>query len=499
MATYLITKLLATCDFKVTVITGTRNPTKIGNVDFIIDEAFRISNKPARWLYFLNPSVKKRYGSLMKKFDIIYIPYGYPLIPLAKELNKKVIVHLHDYQPIAYNSTIIYNQRDGLAYNIKTELAYELLEHNGLRRAIAGSFLVPITTLCRVWVSEADIIICVSRRQAKIISNRAPELARKIRVVYNPLPETPPLEEKLKSPMFTYVGGESYVKGFHIFMRGALNVLKQRNNIRFLLAGSFSNKKRELLEKMRFKALASGDKIEVWIPPYRIDILHPVDLAEDVAMAYGYDNIGFEILPPTGVGKIDPVERFTRKVRDLMIGLQFQEVASYMMSNPRTLVWMMRLENVKVVEVENPKMEKYTALRNWLIPGLLEVLSYNKHLKFPLRIFEVGDVAVVDEEMETGVRIERRLGAVIYSDNATLTDAMVYVKALLKSLGLKYEITEYSHPSFIEGRCGRILSGNTEIGFLGEIHPEVILNFELEAPVAAFELNLTNMLRVLTG
>lgn len=112
LATYLITKLLTTCrDFKVTVITVTHNPAKIGNVSFIIDEAFKIPNKPMRWFHFLKPQVKKYYRNLVKKFDIIYIPYGYPLIPLAKELDKRVIVHLHDYQPIAYNSTILYNQR----------------------------------------------------------------------------------------------------------------------------------------------------------------------------------------------------------------------------------------------------------------------------------------------------------------------------------------------------------------------------------------------------
>jgi len=86
LATYLITKLLATCNFRTTVITGTHDPARINGVDFIIDEAFRIQNKPARWLYFLTPTMRGRYKNLMKRFDIIYIPFGYPLIPIAKEL-----------------------------------------------------------------------------------------------------------------------------------------------------------------------------------------------------------------------------------------------------------------------------------------------------------------------------------------------------------------------------------------------------------------------------
>ena len=250
----------------------------------------------------------------------------------------------------------------------------------------------------------------------------------------------------------------------------------------------------ELLEKMRFKALPCGDKIEVWIPAYRIDIIHPVDIVEDVAMAYGYEELGYEISPPTGLGYIAPVERFSKRVREIMIGLQFQEVANYMMSNPIALAKKMRIKNAKIVQVENPKMEKYTALRNWIIPGLLEVLASNKHLGFPLRIFEIGDVAIVDETQETKTRIERRLGVVIYSEEATLTDAMVYVKALFNSLGIDYKVIEHDHPSFIEGRCGKIIVKNRDIGFLGEIHPEVIVNFNLEAPIAAFELNLTAIL-----
>jgi glycosyltransferase involved in cell wall biosynthesis len=238
LATYLITKLLATCDFKVTVITGT-NPAKINGVDFIVDEAFRMPNKPARWLYFLGSSVRKRYKDLMRKFDIIYIPYGYPLIPLARELDKKVVVHLHDYQPIAYNSTILHahDYQGNLMHDIKAELIYEALEHGSIKRAIAGSLFVPITALCKEWVSKADVVICVSRRQAEIISNSAPELAHKIKVVYNPLPETPPLEEKFVNPTFTYAGGGSYVKGFHVLMRAAVDTMKWRNSASFLLIG----------------------------------------------------------------------------------------------------------------------------------------------------------------------------------------------------------------------------------------------------------------------
>jgi glycosyltransferase involved in cell wall biosynthesis len=262
LATYLITKLLSTCgDFNITIVTGTRRPAKINNVNFIIEEGFRIRHKPMRWLYFLSPPVKRYYRNLMKRYDVIYIPYGYELIPASEGLDKKVIVHIHDFQPISYSPAMLHAQQDSLIHNIKAELLFELLDHSNYIRAIAGSLLTPTITFIKTWLSEVDNIICCAQRQAEMISSRIPALANKIKVVYNPLPETPSLDEKFRNSTFTYAGGGSYVKGFHIFMRGAINILKQWDDVRFLLAGNFKRRHKELVKRLnnifagRFKLL----------------------------------------------------------------------------------------------------------------------------------------------------------------------------------------------------------------------------------------------------
>jgi glycosyltransferase involved in cell wall biosynthesis len=214
-----------------------------------------------RWLYFLTPSVKRYYRNLMKRYDVIYIPYGYELIPASKGLNKKVIVHIHDFQPISYSPVMLHDQQDSMINVIKAELVFELLEHDNYRRAIAGSLLTPTITFVKTWLSEVDTIICVSQREAEIISSRIPALANKIRVVYNPLPETPSLDEKFMNSTFTYAGGGSYIKGFHIFMQSAINVLKQWDSVRFLLTGGFKRRHEELVKRLndifagRFKLL----------------------------------------------------------------------------------------------------------------------------------------------------------------------------------------------------------------------------------------------------
>ncbi|RLE93591.1 MAG: phenylalanine--tRNA ligase subunit beta [Thermoprotei archaeon] len=254
---------------------------------------------------------------------------------------------------------------------------------------------------------------------------------------------------------------------------------------------------KDCLEKMRHKVEEVEENVfKVDVAPYRIDILHPIDLVEDVLMAYDYEKIEPEFLPPTGSGKVAPVEVISRKVKDIMIGLGFQEVANYMMSNPETLIKKMRLEE-KVVEVKNPKLEKYTALRNWIIPQLLEVVSANKKIGYPIKIFEVGDVAILDESRDVKARIERHLAATTASPEVTLTDALVLCKSFFKTLGLDYTLKETIHRSFIEGRCAEIICGGRRIGILGEIHPEVLTAFEIETPVAAIELNISGLLELL--
>jgi len=253
---------------------------------------------------------------------------------------------------------------------------------------------------------------------------------------------------------------------------------------------------KKYLEMMRHGVKVEKNKLEVVVAPYRLDVLHPVDLVEDILMAYGYDNLEPEPLWSTHWGMIHPIERFTKSVRDLMVGLGFQEVANYMMSNPETLVTKMGLQDVKLIEVVNPKMEKYTCLRNWIIPQLLEVIAVNEGLGWPLKIFEVGDVVIVDEREDNRARSERHLAALIASPETTLTDILVVLKALLKSLRIEYKLVEDIHPSFIDGRFARVKAGE-ELGIVGEIHPKVLGAFEIKVPVSVLELNLEKMLRLI--
>lgn len=241
------------------------------------------------------------------------------------------------------------------------------------------------------------------------------------------------------------------------------------------------------LEKMRYSAKKmKGGKIVIEIPPYRSDILHSVDVIEDVAIGYGYNNIE-PILPKVAtIGGESDIEKLSRKIREIAIGLEFQEILNFVLTSKENNFTKMNTEG-ECVEILNPVSSEYNICRTWLLPGLLKIFSSNKHREYPQRIFEIGDCILLEDKEAKQIR---KLACAISYDNANLTEIKSVVEALLNSLGYKYEIKNYNHPSFIETRCGKLIVDEKEVGFFGEIHPQVLDNFEVEKPVIAFEMEV---------
>jgi len=252
----------------------------------------------------------------------------------------------------------------------------------------------------------------------------------------------------------------------------------------------------ECLRKCRLDAVRVEDGVlEVRIPPYRIDILHEVDLVEEVAIGYGYYRLE-PSLPPTRIsGEQHPVSRFANTVRQIMIGLGFMEVMNFVLTNERIHYLMMRVKPGKVVRLANPVSADYSICREWLLPGLMKNLSENKHESYPQRLFEVADVIRVDLRKETRSRRELHLAAVSAHAEANYTEMRSTLDALFANLGLKnWVVREGRHPSFLEGRTAKVYVEGRYAGVLGEIHPEVLENFDLENPVVALEVELDGLM-----
>jgi len=254
----------------------------------------------------------------------------------------------------------------------------------------------------------------------------------------------------------------------------------------------------ELLPKAGYRVeKATGDCVRVRVPCYRVDVMHPVDLVEDVTIAYGYNNIKplWRRLPTTG--GMRPEQALVDVARELMVGLGFQEVLTYTLTNPDNLFSRMNIKKGKAAELANPKVQTMTCLRNWLLPSLMEFLSNNLSVEYPQRIFELGKVTLLDEKKETGTNDEDWLAAVVSHANASFSEIKSDLDALFMNLGLKWQIKEAKHLSFIEGRAGTATIDGTNIGILGEIHPQVLTRWKLENPVAAFELNMQKIAKTM--
>jgi phenylalanyl-tRNA synthetase beta chain len=157
----------------------------------------------------------------------------------------------------------------------------------------------------------------------------------------------------------------------------------------------------------------------------------------------------------------------------------------------------MGLDSVKVVEVANPMSLRFTCLRSWLLPSLIEFISNNSHAAFPQRVFEVGDCIIFDEDAPNGVKEVRKLGAVISHPKASFSEAKSVVEAILRSLGFKPRLEEAEHPSFIHGRLGSIFVNNLEVGLVGEIHPSVLTRWGILVPTVGFEMDLSQLFSII--
>ena len=246
-----------------------------------------------------------------------------------------------------------------------------------------------------------------------------------------------------------------------------------------------SKKISDCLEKMGYKVeKKNDDNLNVFIPAYRADILHEIDLIEDVAIGFGYDIFDSDIPKSLTFGKSIPTNDVSNTIRNIMIGLGFNEVTTFTISNERDEFEKIGLEKQKRTEIKNPIGEEYTSLRVGLLSSLLKILKENRHHPLPQQIFEVG--IIVDEDFKN----KKQLGFVKIDAKANFTECKSYMESVLRETGKIGKIKSFNHPGFVNGRCANIIVDDKIQGFFGELHPRTITGFELEHPIIAFQMNL---------
>ena len=229
--------------------------------------------------------------------------------------------------------------------------------------------------------------------------------------------------------------------------------------------------------------------LSVQSPFYRDDIMHPVDLVEDYAISRGYDDFTPVMPQQSTVGMLSGIEVLSDTVRTSMVGGGFQEIMSNILCSREELEDVMP-ESERLVEIDNVMSLAYSVLRDRVIPSLLRVEAASSRVFYPHRMFEVGEVAVFDRAENNGSRTDLNLAALLSHPAANFSEAHSSLDALLYYLDLEYRLEVGELPLFMEGRCGKIIAGGKELGFIGEIRPEVLEKRQITMPCAAFEVNL---------
>lgn len=246
-----------------------------------------------------------------------------------------------------------------------------------------------------------------------------------------------------------------------------------------------------LLGRMRHDATVDGARVQVAVAPYRADVIHPRDLVEDLAIAYGYDRIPDELVTAATYGDADPRERLAGQLRETLAGLGFLEVMTLPLTNEQTSFSTCQLPDHGVhVTLAHPISVDQTMVRVSTIPGLLETLAVNLGHGYPQRIFEVGLCARQDERQEAGAGEVLVASAALAGDGLGYADIRAVADASLHEWwpGAAIEYRPSAFGTFIPGRGGEIWSGGRCIGWLGEVHPAVLERFRIIHPVAVMEL-----------
>ncbi|KAL4440220.1 hypothetical protein ABPG75_003221 [Micractinium tetrahymenae] len=274
-----------------------------------------------------------------------------------------------------------------------------------------------------------------------------------------------------------------------------------------------ADKMAQLLSKMQLTAATSADgsKVQVQVPITRSDVLHACDVMEDVAIAYGYNNLVKTVPKTVTVGKELPLNQMCELLRGECAMAGFTEILTWALcSHAENFEQLLRQDDGNTAAcIGNPATAEFEVCRTSLLPGALKTLGANKDAPLPMRLFEVSDVILLTGDKGCGAANRRRLGAVHCDRAASFEvihgllnrvmevldvpytgDSDPEAAAVRQRLGGGYEWRADNGPTFFPGRHASVYFKGQRVGEFGIIHPDVLAAFDIVNPVAALELEL---------
>ncbi|OLP92015.1 putative phenylalanine--tRNA ligase beta subunit [Symbiodinium microadriaticum] len=266
-----------------------------------------------------------------------------------------------------------------------------------------------------------------------------------------------------------------------------------------------------------------ADILDVQVPITRSDIMHECDLIEDLAIAYGYNNLETSVPQTVAVSAGQPVNNLSDLARGELAMAGYTECMNWsLLSKKENFTFMRRESKVEelwrtvkqpyeyiptapAVSVSNPKTKDFEIIRTSMMPGILKTLANSKQLPPPIKLFEVGDVVIQEPTREVGCKNVRRLVAVHANMRSQFSLLHGVLDQLMYSLNCEpehehkegskrrtFKLVPSEDPAFFVGMQAHVVCEGINIGIIGELHPEVLSSkgFDINLPTSAFELNL---------
>ncbi|MBN1648490.1 MAG: phenylalanine--tRNA ligase subunit beta [Spirochaetales bacterium] len=248
------------------------------------------------------------------------------------------------------------------------------------------------------------------------------------------------------------------------------------------------------LERMGITVTGTGKRIRVRVPEYRNDFLHQVDLVEDVMIGRGMDSFKPEMPSDSTIGRYTEEDKFGRKVKDIMIGLGFQEMIFNYLGSGRDYIEKMNIGNDGFIRIANPMSENFEYVRKSGLPALLQTEAVSANAVYPHNAFEIGKVAELDDAQVSGTITHNSLSFLSADSTAGFNLVHSHISAIMFYLDREFKLEEMDDPRFISGRAARVLYKNRVAGVFGEIHPRVLENWGIGMPCTGAEMNLDILL-----
>ena len=262
----------------------------------------------------------------------------------------------------------------------------------------------------------------------------------------------------------------------------------ERSLVEGILGNTFTDDEIDLAIR-RMGGTYNGDSsgiLSISMPRWRFDILHPIDLVEEVAIGHGYDDLANDVpkAPLTAIPRKDGQLR--RRIREALQGLGLVQIQSLTLSNNDDQFTSIRWSpDGEVTRMTNPITIEHTILRQNILPGLLRLLAANRHHDLPQGVYELGSVVIDHKNRD-------RFAFLVAENSGGFATLRGRIQALMRDLGCSnWSLDSTNNGPWLTGRAAKIVVEGTVVGECGEIDPHVSETFELNVPMsgAQFDVN----------